>query len=450
MKLLDSPLSGKTLADFGAAFRSGAVTALETTRAMLERIDALELELRAFTHLDTQRALTQAKAIDALWASRVDLGPLMGIPFAVKDIFSVADTPTLAGSRVQVEDLVPPQGHFIGSLLQAGCILLGKTTTTEFCLGGFNLTHRLPKNPCDSKTPRMTGGSSHGSAVAMAASLAGFTVGGDTGGSVRWPAAQCGVTGYKSTAGLWALDGIFPLSPQLDSVGIFTASAYDAAFVEAALRNGPMRSLPKAHAMTLALPSDHFMENLDTEVAECFAQAVARLRRAGAHIIDVPMPEAAEIDAVFAGLVPADLLAFLGRERLTTHWDLLDPVAASRIEKAFDMPADEYARLIARKKVLEKLVAQRLEGVDALISPTVPIVPKPTAEFTTAEQVSAWNGLSTQNTRPANLFNQCGISLPIHHLGSTLPVGFQLCATAGSDDLLLATARTVQDVLGIP
>lgn len=450
MKLLDSPLSAKTLADFGVDFRSGAVTAVETAHAMLARIDALEPGLRAFTHLDSQRALIQAEAIDKLWGSRVDLGPLMGVPVAVKDIFSVDGTPTRAGSRVQVEDLVAPQGHFITSLLQAGCVLLGKTTTTEFCLGGFNLTHPLPRNPCDSEVPRMTGGSSHGSAVAMAASLAGFTVGGDTGGSVRWPAALCGVTGFKFTADRWELDGIFPLSPQMDSIGIFTADAHDAAFVEAALRRGPMRNPPQPHAITLALPRDHFMENLDTEVAECFAEAVARLRKAGVRIIEVPMPEAAEIDAVFAGLVPAELLAFLGRERLGRQWDLLDPVAASRIEQAFEMRADEYVRLTARKKVLEKLVARRLAGIDALISPTVPMVPRPTAEFSTVEQVSAWNRLATQNTRPANLFNQCGISLPVHHLGSALPVGLQLCGAAGSDDLLLAAARTVQDLLGIP
>jgi len=450
MNLINSPILGKTLADFGAAFRSGAITSLDVTRAMLDRIAALEPKLQAFTYVDAKNALAQAAAIDALWASGQDLGPLMGVPVAVKDIFSIDAMPTKVGSRLSLDDLIPPQGPFVTSLQQAGCILLGKTVVTEFCLGGFNLTHPTPWNPIDPTTPRMTGGSSHGSAVAMAAALAGFTVGGDTGGSVRWPAALCGVTGYKSSVGLWGSEGVFPLSPRFDTIGIFTANAHDAALVEAALRQGPMCIPPLAHNMTLAITNDHFMENLETEVAECFAQAVARLRKAGAQFVEVPMVEAAEIDEVFAGIVSADLISFLGRERLKTHWHLVDPVTAARIEKAFDMSADVYARLVARQKVLEQLMAERLKGIDALLSPTVPVLPKPTADFTTVEQASAWNKLATQNIRPADLFNQCAISLPIHHLGSALPVGLQLCATAGSDDVLLATARTVQDILSVP
>lgn len=440
---------GKSLADFAVAFRSGQITSFDVTRAMLERIAALEPKLQCFTIVDENNALNHAAAIDALWASGQDLGPLMGVPIAVKDIFSIDGMPTRVGSRLPVDDLVPPQGPFMTSLLKAGCIVLGKTVVTEFCSGGINLTHPMPWNPCDLTTPRMTGGSSHGSAVAMAADLAGFTVGGDTGGSVRWPAALCGVTGYKSSVSLWGVEGVFPLSPQFDSVGIFTSSAFDAAFVEAALRHVPMRKPPLAHDMTLAVSTDHFMENLDTEVAACFSQAIERLRKAGAQFVEIPMVEASEIDEVFARIVPADLISFLGRDRLRTHWHALDPVVASRIEKAFDMSIDEYAELVARKIVLEQLMAERFKGIDAFLSPTVPVVPQPIADFTTVEQASAWNKLATQNTRPANLFNQCAISLPIQHLGSALPVGLQLCATAGSDEILLATARTVQDILGV-
>ncbi len=440
---------GKSLADFGVAFRSGMITSFDVTRAMLDRIAALEPKLQSFTFVDEKNALKHAAAIDALWASGHDLGPLMGVPIAVKDIFSIDGMLTQVGSRLPLDDLVPPQGAFITSLQKAGCILLGKTVVTEFCLGGINLTHPMPWNPCDLTTPRMTGGSSHGSAVAMAAELAGFTVGGDTGGSVRWPAALCGVTGYKSSVSQWGLSGVFPLSPHFDSVGIFTSSAFDAALVEAALRQVPIRKPPLAREMRLAISTNHFMENLDADVADCFSQAIKHLRKAGAQFVEIPMVEASEIDEVFARIVPADLISFLGRDRLRTNWQLLDPVVASRIEKAFDMSIDEYAQLVARKKVLEQLMAERFKGIDAFLSPTVPVVPKPIADFTTVEQASAWNKLATQNTRPANLFNQCAISLPIHHLGSALPVGLQLCATAGSDEMLLATARTVQDILGV-
>ena len=162
-----SPFAGVTLDEFGARFRRGELSARETTAAMLARIEALEPKLAAFVFVDPERALAQAEGIDRLWAASVDLGPLMGVPVAIKDLFSVANMPTMAGSRVNIADLVPPQGRFVTGLQRNGCIILGKTTTTEFALGGYNLTHRLPHNPCDPAVARMTGGSSHGSAVVI-------------------------------------------------------------------------------------------------------------------------------------------------------------------------------------------------------------------------------------------------------------------------------------------
>jgi len=158
------------------------------------------------------------------------------IPLGTGYLLSVKGSPTNAGSRVDVSDLVPPQGPFVTALERAGCVVLGKTTTTEFAMGGINLTHRLPWNPCDSDVARMTGGSSHGSAVAMAAGMAAITFGTDTGGSVRWPAALCGVVGYKASNTHWPVEGVFPLSKNMDSLGVFANSAADAAFVEAAIR----------------------------------------------------------------------------------------------------------------------------------------------------------------------------------------------------------------------
>ncbi len=442
--------AGQGLAPLTQALRSGAVTALSLAQACLARIDALEPKLQAFTHLDAERALRHARAIDQLRAAGVDLGPLMGVPIAVKDLFSVEGMPTHAGSQVDVQDLVPPQGSFVGMLHRAGCVLLGKTRTTEFALGGFNMNRPIPWNPCDPRQPRMTGGSSHGSAVAMAAGLAGFTVGSDTGGSVRQPAALCGVVGYKATTTHWPRDGVFPLSPLLDSVGIFTRSVQDAAWVEAALAGRALRPPPAAATLTFALPGAHFMNEVDPGVAACFAQALQRLQKAGAHIVKIDVPEAAEIDAVFRSLVPADLLAFLGRERIKQQFDRLDKVAAQRLQAALVLSADDYVQMATRQQVLERMLRERSRGVDAWITPTVPVLPAPTADFKTVEAIAAWNRLGTQNTRPANLFNQCGVSLPIQHLGAELPVGLQLCASAGADEALLLTAMAVEGALGVP
>ena len=437
------------------ALREGRTSAVALTQAALARISALEPRLQAFMHLDAPRAMAHAQAIDALRAAGVDLGPLMGVPVAVKDLFSITGMPTTAGSRLDVQDLVPPQGSFVDGLQRAGCVIVGKTRTTEFAMGGFNLNQPPPWNPCDVQQPRMTGGSSHGSAVAMAAGLAGFTVGSDTGGSVRWPAALCGVVGYKASSSHWAGDGVFPMSPELDSIGLFTRSAHDAALVNAALGGHALPPQPAVDALTLAVPTQHFMDQLDEPVQRGFEAAVARLRAAGARVVTAETPEATEIDEVFRSLVPADVLAFLGRARVTAQFHRLDPVAADRIQVAFDLRADDYARMLARRREVQRLVAERSIGIDAWLSPTVPMLPEPTAQFRSVADAAEWNRRATRNTRPGNLFGQCGLSLPIQHLvtqtpGPALPVGLQLCAAPGQDAALLGMACAVEDLLGRP
>ncbi|MFO1328532.1 MAG: amidase family protein [Rubrivivax sp.] len=432
------------------ALRDGRATAADLTERALARIAALEPRLQAFLHLDAPRARAQAHALDRLRAAGVDLGPLMGVPVAVKDHFSVDGMPTVAGSRLDLQDLVAPQGPFVDGLRRAGCVLLGKTRATELAMGGFNFEPPIPWNPCDATLPRLTGGSSHGSAVAMAAGLAGFTVGSDTGGSVRWPAALCGVVGYKASTTHWSGEGVFPLSPEMDSVGVFTAGAHDARWVEAALAGRAPGASPPPEALTLAVPRAHFLESLDDDVAATFDTALQRLSQAGVRLRQVELPEAAEIDEVFRSLVPADLLAHLGRARVEAQFDRLDAVAADRLRAAFSLTADEYVRMRRRRIEIEHLVRGRLQGCQGWLSPTVPVVPGPTADIRTVADAAASNRLATRNTRPGNLFGHCGISLPVQHLHGTLPVGLQLCAVGGNDAPLLALACTLEDVLGRP
>lgn len=459
---LPAPPALAGLEAVSSALREGRTSALAVVQAALTRIAALEPRLQAFTHLDPRRALAHARAIDGLRNAGVDLGPLMGVPVAVKDLFSVDGMPTTAGSRLDVQDLVPPPGSFVRALLRAGCVLIGKTRTTEFALGGFNLDRPPPWNPCDVVQQRMTGGSSHGSAVAMAAGLAGFAVGSDTGGSVRWPAALCGVVGYKASRRQWPCDGVFPLSPELDSVGLFTSTARDAALVRAALCEGPghaPQAPPTLAALTLAVPTGHYTDGLDDTVRRCFEAAVARLGDAGARIIRAELPEAGAIDEVFRSRVPADLLAFLGRERVGTQLDRLDAVAADRLQAAFARRDDDDVRSQARRLALQREVAERSAGIDAWLTPTVPMLPQPIDAFRSVADVAAWNRRATQNTRPGNVFGQCGVSLPIQHLGTApgdaasspvLPVGLQLCASPGQDAALLSLACAVEDLLGAP
>ena len=450
MNLPPSPFQDRSLADYARRLRSGEIRARSATRALLARIEANDAKLRAYTFVDAGRALARAEALDRLLAAGIDLGPLMGVPIAVKDLFSVDGMPTTAGSEVDIADLVAPQGRFIDRLQRAGCVILGKTATTEFALGGFNLKRPPPWNPCDPEVARMTGGSSHGSAVAMAAGLCAFSLGSDTGGSVRWPAALCGVVGYKSTAEHWPQDGIFPLSKGMDSIGVFTADVADARLVHAALAGEPVGAAPPPSTLVLALPGAHFLQNIAPEVEACFNRALDLLRAAGATLREVALPEAGEIDAVFGRLVTAEWLAFVGRERFLANESLIDPVVASRVRGGLDLRADEYVRLASRQQALIRIMAERAEGIDAWISPAVVQLPAPCSDFRSVDEVAAWNRMATQNTRPGNLFGQCGISLPMQHLGAPLPAGLQLCAAPGNDRGLLAVAAAVESVIGRP
>jgi aspartyl-tRNA(Asn)/glutamyl-tRNA(Gln) amidotransferase subunit A len=450
MKLPPSPFQDRSLADYARQLRSGELTAQRATRELLARIEAAEPKLHAYTHVDAPRALACAAALDELLAAGTDLGPLMGVPIAVKDLFSVDGMPTTAGSEVDIADLVAPQGRFVDRLQRAGCVILGKTATTEFALGGFNLKRPPPWNPCDPDVARMTGGSSHGSAVAMAAGLCAFSLGSDTGGSVRWPAALCGVVGYKSTTDHWPQDGIFPLSKGMDSIGVFAADVADARLVHAALAGEAVGAPPLPGTLVLALPGAHFLQNLDPAVEACFDRALVRLREAGVTIREVALPEAGEIDEVFGRLVTAEWLAFVGRERFLANEAVIDPVAAARVRGGLDLRADEYVRLSSRQQALTQVIAERAQGIDAWVSPTVVELPAPCAGFRSVDAVAAWNRLTTQNTRPANLFGQCGISLPMQHLGAPLPAGLQLCAPPGHDRRLLAVAQTVEAAIAGP
>ena len=207
MSLPEFPFDDIGLESFATAFSAGRIRSRDVTQSILTRIDALQPRLAAYSYIDHDGALDPRHRGRCHARGRNDLGPLMGLPIALKDLYSVRGMPTNAGSRVDVSDLVPPQGPFVTALERAGCVLLGKTVTTEFAMGGINLAHRMPWNPCDAQTARMTGGSSHGSAVAMAAGMAAMTFGSDTGGSVRWPAALCGVVGYKASTDHWPVRG---------------------------------------------------------------------------------------------------------------------------------------------------------------------------------------------------------------------------------------------------
>lgn len=441
------PLDGIGLEAFGRRLRTGETSAELATRAYLERIALLDARLGAFVHVAAERAIEQARAIDRLLASGTDLGPLMGVPVAVKDLLTVEGMPLpKCGSNLDVSDLVEPEGEFVRRLKRAGCVLLGKTRMTEFAFGLVNLIHPTPWNPWDAEVHRMPGGSSSGSAVALAAGLCAFSIGSDTGGSVRQPAALCGLFGYKSTFGMWPTDGTFPLSTTLDSLGTFTRSAADAALVFEALAADAVAPPRSMRGLRLGRPVDHFFDEVSADVAKATERALDALAGAGVEVVPIRVPEADEIDAVFGPILSVELLATLGTERFVAAKRTLDPIVWNRAAPMLDYAAAKYARSLRRQRELCRIARERMRGLDGWIMPTTLDVALPVAEHRTPEAAAAWIRRGTHNTRPGNLFGQCAVSIPLAVSG--LPVGLQLACDGGEDATLLSIARGLESLLG--
>lgn len=446
----NNPFASLTLAEYGTRLRRGEISAEIVTASLLQRIEALNPKLGAYTFVARETALAAARAIDALLKAGTDLGPLMGVPVAVKDLYFVEGMLLAAGSKLDVSGIVRGEGPFIRALRRNGCILLGKTWTSEFALGGINFIQHVPWNPLDEETHRTPGGSSGGSAVAMAAGLCAFALGSDTGGSVRMPAAMCGAFGHKFSRTAFPLDGVFPLSPTLDSLGTLTASARDAALIWSTLQGSGAIAPASLRGLRLGRPAQLFYDDLDPAVQSGIENALQRLTRAGVEIIAVDAPEALEFEAVFGRIVPIELIAILGRERVRDNLDIFDPITRARFAAALDQPAADYIDALSRLAALRESVARRMTECAAWITPTAPLLPTPMAECSTLEAALAWNRRALRNTRPGNVFDHCGVSLPVRLPHSRFAAGLQLMAGPGADAHLLAIACALEDALSSP
>lgn len=444
------PLKDGGLIAFARRLRAGELSAEAATRAYLARIERLDPKLGAFERVSADMALRQARAVDALLAAGVDLGPLMGVPVAVKDLFAIDGLPVTVGSRVPLADIVGSEGPFVRALKRAGCVILGMTKTVECAFGasGINSVRGTPWNPWDAQVQRLPGGSSSGSAVAVAAGLCAFAIGTDTGGSVRVPAAFCGIFGLKTTVGVWPTKGVFPLSTTLDSIGLFTRDADDAAVAFSALSVdvGEVAPTPP-RGLRLARVRGYVEQNVDPVVAEAFETAISRLEAAGVSIEDVSVPEAAEREWIVPVVLGTELLATLGRDRFQAQRAAMDPVVAARIEAALDVSAEEYVRAVRRLQELEAIARARLEQVDGWILPSCAVPPLPVEQFTRVEDGLKLAKRVTRCSQPGNILGLCGVNLPLTRQDA-LPVGLQILCAPHAEGQALAVAKTVESVMG--
>ena len=382
-----------------------------------------------------------------------DAGPaLAGIPVSIKDLFDVAGQPTKAGS-IALAQAAPAQADCpaVARLRAAGAALVGRTNMVEFAFSGvgINAHYGTPVNPADPAIARIPGGSSSGAAVSVATGAALVGLGSDTGGSIRIPAALCGIVGFKSTARLVPTTGALPLSTSLDTVCALTRSARDAVTVHEVLAARQVRLAGKPlSACRLAVARTQMQDGLDDTVAKAFDRSLQVLRQAGAHVEEIALDEIADLAAINAtgGLSAAESYAW-HRKLIAEHQADYDPRVALRILRGASMSAADYIDLLAARKAWISRMQARLDGFDAVLSPTVPIV-APTIASVLADDTEFFrvNGLLLRNTSVVNMLDGCAISLPCHTPGQ-LPVGLMLWHAALHDDAVLDLALQVEAAL---
>ena len=444
------PLQQGGIAGFGADLRAGRVTAVSVTRSYLDRIAALDGKLGAFQHVAGEQAMATADAIDRLLAAGVDLGPLMGVPVGIKDIYAVDGMPITNGSLYDASHITGGEGSFVKGLKRAGCVIIGKTKTVEFALGatGVSVARGTPWNPWDLATHRTPGGSSSGSGVATAAGLCAFAMGSDTGGSVRIPACLNGIFGHKTTIGLLPTDGVFPLSPTLDTLGPLTRSAADAAVFHATVTGEAVKPV-WLRGLRLGRPTSFFFEGIDPEVLDCVEQALTALAAAGVEIVDVDIPDPSERDWMFPAIAPPELLAALGEEAFRQMQPNMDPVIAARAEMGLAVTGPMHAAAVARHHVQARLADDAMAGLDGWVAPTCPFTALPIDDFDDPDAL-ARSMLASRISQPGNLFRLCAITTPVHRFGSALPVGLQVMCRNGDDARALAIAMAIEAHFGPP
>jgi aspartyl-tRNA(Asn)/glutamyl-tRNA(Gln) amidotransferase subunit A len=442
-----------TVEALGADLAAGRTTSRALVEQALARVaDPAGEGARAFVRVYAEGALAEAAHADALRKRGIVRSAVDGLPVSVKDLFDVAGDATRAGSKLLAG--APParaDAPAVARLRAAGAILVGRSNMVEFAFGavGLNPHYGTPRNPWDRKTGRVPGGSSSGAAVSVADGMCVMGLGTDTGGSVRLPAALCGVAGFKPTARRVPREGAFPLSYTLDSVGplantIACCAAYDAVLAgdpDARLAELPVRGL------RLLVPRTAVFDGLEPQVARAIDAALAALARAGAALVEQPVPALARDAAYFrhGGLAGPESVhvhrAHLGRLAE------FDPRVAMRVEAGKAMSAAEFVELVSLRQACIRELEALAAPCDALVMPAVPCVAPAIAEADASDEAYMRCNLRIlRNARLVNFFDGCAATLPCHAAGEA-PVGLMVCGAAMSDRHVLAVARAIEGAL---
>jgi len=433
------------------ALSEGRTTSQALTEEALSRAaDPAGEGARVFTKLYPEAARAAAQASGILRKAGLTRSSIDGLTISIKDLFDVAGEVTMAGSVARAgEPAAAEDAVVVKRLRAAGAVIVGRTNMTEFAYSGLGINphYDVPRNPWDRKTGRIPGGSSSGAAVSVTDGMAVAGIGSDTGGSVRIPAALCGLTGFKPTAARVPLTGVLPLSTSLDSIGAIAPSVACCAILDAIMA-GEEERLPRPAnlaGLRLAVPTTLALDGMDEDVARAFEAALSSLSAAGARIDEIAVPEFAELAAINAkgGFTAAEAWAW-HRDLIERAGDKYDPRVVSRIRRGKDISAADYLELLAAREAWKAGVEARIEGYDALLLPTVPVVAPAIADLSASDDVYyATNGLILRNPTLINFLDGAALSVPCHAPGEA-PVGLMIAGPAGSDRRILAIGMAVE------
>ncbi|MCY0385746.1 amidase [Robbsia sp. Bb-Pol-6] len=446
------------LATLAAQLDSGACTSRALLETCLERIDAdAAAGGAAFIAVDPEGARASADAQDALRRTGVALSPLAGLPISIKDLFDIRGQVTRAGS-VALADARPAtqDAAAVARLRQAGAVLVGRTNMSEFAFSGLGVNphYGTPLSPWHPDEARLAGGSSSGAGVSVARGMAAAALGTDTGGSIRIPAAFCGLTGFKPTARRVPGDGAFPLSPTLDSFGPLAPRVACCALLDALLAGAPGTAddlVPPertAAGLRLAVLRNVVQDDLDPDVAAGFAAALTRLSAQGATLIDIDVPAFGGIATMSRFALPGIEAFAAHRHRLAGRSAVYDPRVLSRILKGESASAADYLDLLAARAALIDAARVAFAGFDAVLMPSVAVVPPRLAAVERDDAAfTRVNALVLRNPTLVNLLDGCALTIPCggkEGETSAAPVGLGVFALANRDRHLLAMGRGIE------
>lgn len=450
---MTSDILSLSISELGAAYRRQELSPVDVTAACLASIDHTEPELHAWIEVSADTARASAEAAAADLRAGVDRGPLHGVPVGIKDIFDVAGLPTRCGSPARaLQDVAASDSASVAALRAGGAVVLGKTVTQEFAAGVISPPARNPWDPA-----RIPGGSSGGSAAALAARNCFAAMGSDTGGSIRIPAAACGVVGFKPTYASLSAEGVFPLSWSLDTVGPLARSVADAQLTWSLLAGQDAAPLdpPDLRGFTVGVAGPFFMDNVQPAVRDAMISTIETLQALGAEITESPWEDAAAARAIGFLLNRAETAAVHGAVARDdpNAFSRYNPDLRLRVAAGGIMPAELYVNSVRSRAIVRDSMAKlfREHRLHALLAPTLPTTAVPAADMSIIgtgldEGIgAAW----TRLTMPFNTTGQPVLAMPVGFDSLGLPIGVQFAGAPGREDQLFAIGQALETALGL-